>query len=59
MEENKLNPLGEWYKLVGSCDCGGKKQYKRWILDESGKRLFKVCDDCEQKKMKARQLPTR
>lgn len=53
MEEQKLNPMGEWYRLVHSCDCGGKKPYKRWVMDKDGKRLFKVCDNCEERKMKA------
>lgn len=45
-DEDGLNALGRWFRLVHSCDCGSSKPY-RWFCDEQGNKLFKVCDDCE------------
>jgi hypothetical protein len=53
MEERKLNAFGEWYKLVHTCTCGSEKLYKRWVLDENDRRLFTVCEVCEERKIKA------
>lgn len=47
---SKLNPLGEWYKLVKSCDCGSERPYLRWHRDREGKAIFRVCEQCEERR---------
>ena len=53
MGGQKLNPMGEWYRLVRSCDCGSWRPFLHWVKDEEGKPLFKVCEDCKERRMKA------
>lgn len=45
--------MGEWYKLVRTCDCGSDKPFLHWVQDKEGKSLFKVCPACESRKMKS------
>lgn len=47
-----LNPLGKWFKLCRSCDCGSDKPFLYWVKDDNGKPLFKVCEYCRDKKMR-------
>ena len=51
-DDETLNPLGKWFKLVRSCDCGSDKPFLHWVKDKDGKPLFKVCPKCEERKMK-------
>lgn len=40
MSEDTLNPLGKWFKLVRSCDCGSDKPFTHWVKDKDGKPPF-------------------
>jgi len=51
-EKQKLNPIGEWFGLIRSCDCGSGKPFEYWVKDEQGKPIFKVCKDCKTRKIK-------
>jgi len=42
--------MGEWYKLIRSCDCGSGKPFESWFKDEEGKPVFKFCENCVRKK---------
>jgi hypothetical protein len=50
--DETLNPLGKWFKLCRSCDCGSEKPFLHWVKDGEGKPLFKVCPKCQERKMK-------
>lgn len=47
--------MGQWYKLVRTCDCGSEMPFKHWVKDDEGKPLFKVCARCEDRKIKSHQ----
>lgn len=50
--EGDLNPIGRWYRLVCSCDCGSYNNFS-WFKDEEDRKLFKVCENCRERKVKA------
>lgn len=55
--DEELNAMGRWYRLTRTCDCGSDRPFTHWVKDEEGNPLFKVCERCEERKMKS--LPRR
>jgi len=49
-DDDHLNAMGRWYKLVRTCDCGSNRLFTHWVKDDEGKPLFKVCDSCVERK---------